>query len=400
MMPSLIASFTELLDGPVPWLLALAVTGLVFQYVTIAAAAYQCRADRAVSQCVSQPVVTVVRPVCGLEPYSRETLDSSFQLDWSGYEIIFCAADANDPVLDIVRELMALHPGAAASIRTGREDYANPKLANMALGWRAAKGAWIVFVDSNVELPRDYLHRMFQAQTSQTGLVSAPPAGQAPQGFWGHVECAMLNEWQGRIQYAVNSVGAGFAQGKNLMFHRSMLEDGGFEQLASEAAEDAAATKLVRSKGLRVALAGPPFAQLLGARNFRQVWSRHLRWARLRRKTFPLLYAPEIFSGPCVALLSALAAAWFAEFSLPLVALVFLMLWYAPEIVLAKLARWPLTPAAPIIYGVRDVMIMAIYFASWSGKEIVWNGHVVAGPAEHAAVKAGKENKPALQQTG
>ena len=400
MMQSVDSVLAGLMDGPALWFAAFAVLALLFQYLTVAAAAFQCRHDRPLRLSRDDAWVTLVRPVCGLEPYSLETLGSSFHIDWANYEVIFCAADDNDPVLEVVRDLIAKNPDVAASIVTGRENYANPKLANMALGWRAAEGSWIVFTDSNVELPRNYLHRLFQAVTPQTGLVSAPPAGQAPQGFWGYVECAMLNEWQGRIQYAVNSVGAGFAQGKNLMVHRAMLEHGGFDALASEAAEDAAATKLVRSKGLRVTLAGPPFAQLLGPRNFWQVWSRHLRWARLRRKTFPLLYVPEIFSGPCIALLAVLAAAWLADIPLAIAALGFLTLWYAPEIVLAKLARWPLSPLAPGIYMVRDVMIMAIYFASWSGKEIVWNGHVVAGPVAELSVRAEQPAKTALQQTG
>src|SRR5690606_15571541 len=63
---------------------------------------------------------------------------------------------------------------------------------------------------------------------------------------------------------------------------------------AAEIAEDAAATKLIRAAGLNVHLTGAPFNQPLGMRDLRTIWSRQLRWARLRRVTFPVFFAPEL----------------------------------------------------------------------------------------------------------
>jgi ceramide glucosyltransferase len=58
----------------------------------------------------------------------------------------------------------------------------------------------------------------------------------------------------------------GFAQGKTMLFRRDLLKSaGGIRALAFEAAEDAAATKLVRKTGLRVRVVDQPFPQPLGA---------------------------------------------------------------------------------------------------------------------------------------
>jgi ceramide glucosyltransferase len=38
------------------------------------------------------PGVSVVRPLCGLDNFCEETLQSSFELDYPSYEIIFCVA--------------------------------------------------------------------------------------------------------------------------------------------------------------------------------------------------------------------------------------------------------------------------------------------------------------------
>ncbi|MFX9065588.1 glycosyltransferase, partial [Acinetobacter baumannii] len=92
--------------------------------------------------------------------------------------------------------------------------------------------------------------------------------------------CAFLNTYQARWQYAADTLGFGFAQGKTMMFRRRDLEAaGGLVALGAEPAEDAAATKLVRGMGLNARLVDAPFAQPLGPRTWKQVWDRQARWA-------------------------------------------------------------------------------------------------------------------------
>ena len=93
-----------------------------------------------------------------------------------------------------------------------------------------------------------------------------------------------------RWQYVADALGIGFAQGKTMLWRRDILENrGGIRALGSELAEDAAATKVIRSRGLRVRLVDTPFEQPLGRRSLREVWSRQVRWARLRRSDLPAL---------------------------------------------------------------------------------------------------------------
>ncbi|MGD6660716.1 hypothetical protein VWY14_22585, partial [Xanthomonas citri pv. citri] len=54
--------------------------------------------------------VSVVRPLRGLEAFSEETLLASFRLDYPAYELIFCVADAADPVLPMLERMRAVHP--------------------------------------------------------------------------------------------------------------------------------------------------------------------------------------------------------------------------------------------------------------------------------------------------
>jgi ceramide glucosyltransferase len=323
-----------------------------------------------------RPPVTIIRPLCGLETFSRETLAASFRIDWPDYELIFCVQRRNDPIIALVEEAIAAHPGENATLLIGDDPVsANPKLNNCVKGWSAARHDYIVIADSNALTPPDYIARMMRAFRPDTGLVVSMPLGTRPEGFFADFECAILNGYQARWQYAAEAVGMGFAQGKNMLWRRDVLERaGGICALGCEIAEDAASTKVVRAQGLKVRLVDMPFEQPLGARTWRQVWSRHARWARLRRVTFPLHFAPEILTG---ALPPALAAAYAARdmhvdpwsASLAVVAVL-----YVAEIALLAAARFPLSWRTPFAMALRDLCLPAMWLDAWLVDDFTWHG--------------------------
>src|SRR4051794_36960772 len=60
------------------------------------------------------PEITILRPVRGLETDLEETLGSGFSLSYPNYELIFCCAEADDPVIELVNRLIAAHPKVKA----------------------------------------------------------------------------------------------------------------------------------------------------------------------------------------------------------------------------------------------------------------------------------------------
>lgn len=328
---------------------------------------------------VAAPPVTLVRPICGLDDVERITLASTFSLRANDLEIIFCAEDPADPAVAFVEGLIAQHPQANARVLIGSELRSpNPKLNNIVKGWRAATREWVLITDSNLLLPPDYLDRIFERADADTGLVSAPPIGSHPGSFWAEVECAFLNTFQARWQYAADVVDYGFAQGKTMLWRKADLEpEGGIRALARELAEDAAATKLVRSWGKHVRLADPCFEQPLGIRSARQVVSRQSRWAQLRRGAFPSHYSAEVLLGalpPLVVL--GLVVSWLDMDFLPL-ALAHLAVWYGAEAVLARTMGWRWTLATLPASIVRDALLPAIWLRGWQRTRYVWRGNVI-----------------------
>lgn len=348
-----------------------------------------CAAVRVADECYRQadPPSPSSGRCAGWSIFSQETLRSTFQIDYPDYEVLFCVADEGDPIVGLAQAVVAEHPERPALVLIGRDLLGeNPKLNNMAKGFREARYANIVFVDSNVFTPPDYLDQLMLALEKGAGMVSAPPVGLAPQGFWAEVECAFLNSYQARIQYAVDTLGFGFAQGKTLLFRREDLEHGGLASLASEPAEDAAATKMMHAKNQSIRLAGP-FPQLVGKRKLSQVWKRQVRWARLRRASFPLLFAPELLSGLLPPLLALLYGLHTLDLDALFPAFIFIVLWYALEAKLARAAGWPCSLQASLL---RDLMLPLVFIAGCAGRSFEWHGHRML-----ATTNGSKEKKPA-----
>lgn len=354
---------------------ALAGFFLTVQLTTLVVAWWRCRpaaARRLPDDAL--PPVTVVRPLCGLETFSRETLHASFALDYPVFELLFCVARGDDPIIPLAEAAIAAHPQVKARVLVGDDPISiNPKLNNMVKGWRAAAYERIAFIDSNVLVPPDFVHRLVASWRDDTGCVAAPPVGTRPQNFGGHVECAFLNTFEARWQYVVDTFASGFAQGKTLLYRKSDLDRSGLRELATEPAEDAATTKMVRAMGLRVRLA-PPSPQPLGPRKVAEVWSRQLRWARLRRATFPIEFLPEIIAGTLVPTITAACAA--AMLGLPVAAstLAYVGVWYAAEIATAAACRWPVGWASLPALVARDLMMPAIWVGAFTGRSFTWKG--------------------------
>ena len=366
---------------PAFWAALFCAAATSIQLISISLALIQCRRKPGplLRARPDAPPVSIVRPVCGLDAVERETLDSTYRLDYPSYEVIFCVADAGDPVVPLVLRLIEAHPAIPSQLIIGDEAVsANPKLNNVVRGWDAARHAWIVIADSNVLMPADYVQRLMARWDDKTGLVCATPIGARPQSFWAEIECAFLNTFQARWQYAGAALGFAFAQGKTMLWRRAVLDDnGGIRALGSEIAEDAAATKLVHRAGLTVRLVDNPFEQPLGVRSFRQIWSRQVRWARLRRVTFPLFFTPEIITGSFWPLIAGAYAAVHYEVSAPGMVLALMTVWYGAEIRLGHAAGWRLTWITPVCYVIRDCLLPILWVDAWIADDFVWRGNAM-----------------------
>lgn len=330
------------------------------------------------------PSLTLLRPVCGLDAFDEMTLRSSFLQDYPDFNVIFCAARADDPACALINRLMTQFPHIPAQLMIGETPITgNPKINNMQKGYLAAQTDHIVMTDSNLMLPADYLRQLVARwQDDRVGLITSPAAGSHSENLWSAVECAFLNTHQGRWQLAADAVGLGYAQGKTLYGKRSIIDaGGGLQALGRDLAEDVAMTKLIREQGKTVRLTRHLYTQPIGTKSFDKVWARQVRWSLIRRQGFLHLFLLEMVQGPvlpliiCAGLITAGAIQAWSLVSL-------LVIWYGSEWALARIAGWPATPRDLAAFVLRDALIPAIWGITWTQKGLVWRGNTVSPPTK------------------
>lgn len=320
------------------------------------------------------PRVTILRPVCGRDAHDRETLESSFTINYPSYSVLFCVVDHADPVVPLIEGLIASYPQVDAQLLIGDDCLtANPKLNNLSKGWAKANGAFVVMADSNLLLPVDYIWRLLEAQASDVGLVSCPPIGCRPDGLWARLECAFLNGNQARLQLAADSLGFGFAQGKTMMWDPNFLNrNGGLAALGKNLAEDVAATHLVRKAGQRVALPHTLFTQPIGRRSLRQVWNRQVRWSKVRRDGFPALFLFEPVNGALLAIVMAGLGGGVGFAAL------IATLWYGAETLLCLREKWMACWTDILLFPLRDALIPMIWMSTLRNRTFEWRGNAMS----------------------
>lgn len=342
---------------------------------------------RAVSTPAGNPLVTLIRPVRGLENNLEAALRSSFRLSYANLELLFCVEDESDPVVPLARRLIADHPKAKARLLVGRDKTGgNPKVDNMAKGWRESKGEWVILSDSNVLLERDFVEALFAAWKPKVGLVSTAVIMTEPETFAAELESAFINSYLSRWLIWGDAIGLSFAFGKTLMWRRDLLaKAGGMAALSHEAADEISAAKTVRFQlRMKQRLTQRPVKQPIGRRDFPTIWRRQVRWARLRRTGYPGIFAAEPFVWALVAFIAAAALA--IGGAIPVWALVAIFVgWYGVEAALTIGAGLPFSPTMPLAWIVRDfVVVPGTWLQGWTGKTIEWRGATIsaARPAD------------------
>jgi ceramide glucosyltransferase len=205
--------------------------------------------------------------------------------------------------------------------------------------------------------------------------LTSPPAGVEPGNFAARLEAGFLNSYQDFWQLVGDSLDNGFAQGKVLFWRKKVLEDGGgFPALGLELAEDVASTKLTKRMGYRIRLLAEPVFQPLGQRPFKKVWQRQVRWAKVRRFGFPLIYASEIYSFAALWWFVGIVAIATGALAWESFGLCF-MLWYCAEYLLARVYHWPEGWRDVLAWIVRDMLLPLVWIAGYWGRGFEWQGH-------------------------
>lgn len=321
--------------------------------------------------------VSILKPLKGSDSGLAENLESFFRLDYPEFELLFSVADAYDPAGRIVMDLMERYPTVNAELVVGAVDVGtNPKINNLIRTYDRATHDWILISDSNVRVDPDYLKRLVAEIENCTGIVTSVVAGRSPEGLGGQLEATYLNTFYARAMLLASSAGHPCVIGKSMLFRKSAAERfGGLKNLSRYLAEDYMAGQAMLKLDLRTVTATDPIDQHIGSYSFREFWSRHLRWGRIRKAQAPVAFLAEplmssIFSGflGAVAFQQEFGISALAFFALHL------MLCFVCDLLTMRALEVEWTLKTPVYWMIREALSLPLWFHTLIGNTVIWRG--------------------------
>ncbi len=338
-----------------------------------------------------KPPVSLVLPVKLLEEGFERTQESAFAQDYPQFDVTVSAIERDSPAVGKMREIFARHPNRSARVLLSTARFAaSPKVDNLYAPFMQATHDVIFMKDANVLLEPDALSEHLRQLTDEVGLVCAIPYCARLDNFAAHVEAWIINGPHARMLFLASCLGQGHGVGKIMLFRRSdFLRAGGFDAISHTVGEDNALAKAMRRIGRRPVFSHRPVRQELGSREFMDVYQRQLRWSVIRRNDELLSFLlepicqafPAVIAGMLAAPLIGFSA--FAGFAATFVS------WFALETLLSMAKGWQLSLAAPAVFVVREVIMLAVWVNAWMTDRVVWakdkvHARVAAQPAPPA----------------
>ncbi len=355
------------------WLLSLS-----FHLGSTVAACIQPTVRRKSATRHDQPPVSVIVPVKEMAPELEAAFLSIFSQSYPQFEVLVSAVEKSSPALDLARKVAARFPKVKARFICNDPRVAfNPKINNLASPLAAADHDLIFIKDSNIQLDPDQLSRFVSYFTKNVGLVVAAPIGVQPETFPAHIECAIMNGYVARFLLAASAIGWGFGIGAVMLFDRREFNKvGGIAGIAETIGEDHALSKALGRIGLKTVIAASTVRQVVGQRNFSDIWARHLRWLVCRRIEEPIAYYAEPFIGGLFTTgVGAIGASFFGLHAW-LSATITILLWVAAEIFLIAFKGWGLSWQSPFAIICSELMLPILWLQARITRKISWSGEL------------------------
>jgi ceramide glucosyltransferase len=325
------------------------------------------------------PPVSILKPLCGVDPQALESLRSHCRQDYPEFEIIFGVSDPNDGIVAVVHRVMSEFPRIPIKLIPCPESHGtNLKVSNLIQMLPQARFDIVLVNDSDIAVPGNYLKEVAAALSSpETGMVTCLYRGIAEKTTGSKLECLGIHSdfFPGVLCARYIERSMRFALGSTMALSRAALDAiGSFSSVADYLADDYQLGYRVAAAGFRVELADFVVDHHLPPYSFGAFFEHQLRWARAVRSSRPGGYAGMIFTFVIpwsllnLALVPHTAAAWVLFASA-------VALRYAVTLsVQTKVLR----EAHPLrhlwLLPFRDLVAAAVWVWSYTARTVVWRG--------------------------
>jgi ceramide glucosyltransferase len=330
----------------------------------------------------AKPPVSVLKPLCGVEPLTELALESFFLIEYPDYELIFGVQDSADPVLGIVAALRARYPDRRVKLVIDSTQHGtNRKISNLINMMSEADEDILVMSDADIHVPVYFLDRVVAAlaepgvglvTTLYTALPGTPHLATilgANQINYNFLPGALLARALGRQ----DCLGVTMALTKSVL-----AEIGGLQAVANRLADDQVLGRLVRARGYQLTLAQVIPATTVPEKNFSALFRHELRWARTIRALVPIPYAASVlqfslFWASLAAVLIGSVSGWLL-FAFVLAARYIIARRIDSVLKLAKAGdAW--------LFLIRDFCSVWVYMVCFLGDKVDWRGQMMRADA-------------------
>jgi ceramide glucosyltransferase len=244
------------------------------------------------------PPISILKPLKGLDSEARACLESWMIQKYGGrVQILFGVHSPDDPVCEVVRELIAAHPQVEAELVICPKMLGpNAKVSTLVQLQRLAKYEVIAISDADVRVPEDFLTQtILPLQNQNVGLVNCFYQLVHPSNFAMRCETFMVNgDFWGRVLQARSLRRLNFALGAAMLTTQTRLREiGAFESLVEYLADDYYLGNRIAGKGAGILISPVVVESWSAPMTAKEVWDHQLRWARTIRVCQP---APYFFS--------------------------------------------------------------------------------------------------------
>jgi ceramide glucosyltransferase len=237
------------------------------------------------------PMVSVLKPVHGMEPRLRENLESFFLIDYPQFELIFCARTRDDAALQLVSELRLKYQNISVTVLTsGEPPWPNAKIYSLSKMVEAAQYDVLVISDSDVEVTRNYLREVTRPFADpQVGMTTCLYRGVPTGGLWSRMEAlGMSVEMTSGVLIANLLEGMKFALGPTMAIRKNVLAQiGGFAPLGEYCSDDFVLGNLTDAAGHKVLLSEHVIDHIVLNRDWNASWKHQVRWMKSTRCSRP-----------------------------------------------------------------------------------------------------------------
>jgi len=325
------------------------------------------------------PPVSILKPLKGVDPELWESFCSHCELDYPEFQLIFGVSDPRDPAIEVVRRLQAKYPERPIDlISSDRVLGTNTKISNLAQMMAVARYPVLLVNDSDIRVPRDYLHRVVAPLADRSvGLVTCLYRAVAGSTLGSRLEAVGISTdfVPGVLSARFLEKGLHFGLGSTLAFRRPDLEAiGGFDALLDYLADDYELGRRIAAMGKRVELSAAVVTTFLPAYTWREFVRHQLRWSRTVRDARRWGYAGLLFTFGLPWSLLTLGAARGAAWASALFALTFAARLAIGSVAAVRVLHQRLTVRDTFLLVARDLMAPLFWAASFMGNRIHWRG--------------------------